>query len=147
LYLNYYYFGLEFGPSWFYENNKLQKVIFSDFNKKIVAACNYDSAGILDSILQFNMNFISLDEFSSSKKMKNIFAYLPQFPNTIQKFTIGMSDKSHKDIELFPVKGENFIIDTLVSPLPVGYHYYLSCKIKALNSAIFKIYIEDIIDQ
>jgi antitoxin component YwqK of YwqJK toxin-antitoxin module len=147
IYKNYYYYGLPYGPEFIYENNKLKKFLFSDFNRAVIAECFYDDSGDMDSIGWFKMNFTITDRLYKNKPVKNLFGYLPDIPNTIQSFSVGLTNKEHAVKKLYSVEGHDFFIDTLLPIPPSGWYYYLGCNLNANKDSIKKFYIEEIISR
>jgi hypothetical protein len=143
LYSNYYYYGLQYGPELIYEDNQLKKFLFSNLNRSVIVECYYDHSGDLDSIGRFAMNFGATSKLFNNKPVKNLFAYLPEVPGSSQLFSIGITNKEHQDRMLYSVKGHNFFLDTLLPSPPSGWFYYLACSLKAKNSSINRVYVEE----
>lgn len=142
-YTSYYYFGLRFGPELIYKNNRLTKLLFRDFDRNIIAECNYDSIGRIDSIAEFKMEINIVEKLLNGKPVINLFGYLPKFPTTVQSFSIGLTNSDNKDKKLYSVQGHDFFIDTLLPLPPSGWFYYLACNLKANNNSIDRFYIEE----
>jgi len=147
VYANFYYCGLPYGPELLFKRNKLIHYYFTDFDRNTIVRCNYDSLGQIDSIGEFKMMFTLKSLERDSLKQLNMFAYLPVLPHTEQAFSIGLTNKSNVNKELFPIVGrrDDFFIDTILAVPPRGWYYYLACNIRANNGAINKYYIEEMI--
>jgi len=145
-YKNYYYYGLPYGPVIFYNDRKINKYLFYDFNREALVLCKYDSSEALDSISYFHMRFIVEDKVENRKKVKGIFAYLPSIPRSNQEFAIGITNKSNGIKELFAITSNTFFIDTLLPSVPAGFNYYISCSVKSKNGVLNKFYIEQFVE-
>ena len=145
-YSDYYYFGLGFGPTTWYENGQLQKYQFRDFNHKVIAEGKYTEHSKLDSIQGFHMNLCVTKVSKEGGKFCDLFGYLPEFPNTEQIFSIGLTNKNQRESQICAVKGKYFFIDTLLPIPPQNWFYYLGCHIRANGGAINKFFIEEVLD-
>jgi hypothetical protein len=145
VYGNFYYYGLRFGPELIFENKKLKRFLFSDLNRRNIIACKFDSVGKIDTGMRFTMQFsLNLVTFENKPSL-NLFGYLPKIPHSEQSYTIGVTNDKHADRELAIVAGHDFLIDTLLTLPPKGWHYYVACNLKANNGDINKIYIEELV--
>jgi hypothetical protein len=144
-YGNFYYYGLQFGPELIFKDNKLEKFLFSDLNRKIIVACNYDSNGEIDTSFRFTMQFSLKAVMYEDKSVLNLFGCLPKIPHAEQSYSIGITNKEHSDKELVRVTGHEFLIDTLLAIPPTGWHYYIGCNLEANNGSINKFYVEELI--
>jgi len=145
IYGNFFYYGLQFGPELVFENNRLKKFLFSDFNRRVIIESDYSTPGRIDTGFFFNMQFALKTVVFEDKPVFNLFGYLPAIPRTKSSFSIGLTNDAHQDKELTPITGHDFIIDTLLSLPPHGWHYYISCRLKANKDSIDKVYIEEIV--
>ena len=142
-YGNYYYYGLQFGPELFFKGNKFHKFMFSDLNRRVLVEYYYDSKKGVDTNILFKMQFTLNAVVFENKQVLSLFGYLPILPHTIQKYAIGLTTKDHVVKELSPITGRNFLIDTLLPLPPAGWHYYVSCNLKANNDSLNRFYIDE----
>jgi hypothetical protein len=70
---------------------------------------------------------------------------LPILPHAIQTYSIGLTNKDHITKELTNITGHEFLIDTLLTYPPSGWHYYVGCNLKANKDSINKFYIEEMV--
>ena len=138
IYCNYYYKNLEYGPQLWFKNNLLTKFEFLSFDKNTITTINYKSTGKFDSLVKFDMGFNILEK---NKDDLDLFAYLPRIPGVDQHFAIGVKNNANTK-ELFPLGGNDYIIDTILRPPPVGWNYYISCHIQDKPNSYNKIFLE-----
>ena len=143
--INYYYFGLEFGPDAYYEarDSVMRTFYFLNFERHPIVECSYDRHGNLDSIKKVELQFIVEAKEKAGISMLQAFAYLPKIPLVKQSYYIGIAeganpvgidDKNRKSRKLWDIETSNFLIDTLLTAPPAGYHYYLGCDLKAVET-------------
>ena len=89
------------------------------------------------------MDFIVNDKQFNGKRVVNIFAYLPTIPGATQSFSIGLTSKMHVINKLYPVKGNRFIIDTLLPVPPPNWHYFIGCDFNPNNGTKKTFFIEE----
>jgi hypothetical protein len=130
--ITYFYFGLQFGPDlWYRKDNILETFYFRNFEKEPLVECLYNAQGNLDSIKKMDLKVVLEDKDKEGSPVVQFFAFLPQIPLTKESYSIGIADKNHVTQKICDIKGENFLIDTLLSAPPPGYHFYLKCDLKA----------------
>jgi hypothetical protein len=145
VYANFYYYGLQFGPELIFKNNKLDKFVFSDLSKKTLVTCEYDSSSNIDTGFRFRMQYALKAVMFENKPRLNLFGYLPRLPHAFQTYSLGLTNDKHADKELTKIEGREFLIDTLLSYPPPGWHYYVSCNLRANKNSINKFYVEEMV--
>lgn len=144
--IDFYYWGLPLGPELFYQDKKLTRFQFNDFNREPLVICRYDTAEKLSLIERFSMKLVFGDNSGLKKELNRLFAYLPKIPNSEQEFSIGITNKNKDDKKLFAVISNNFFIDTLLPNPPTEWNYYILCSIKTNDGYINKNYMEILAD-
>ena len=140
-YGNFYYYGLQFGPELIFKNDHLQKYLFSDLDRKIIIACDYDDGGKIDTNFRYEMQFALRSVKYDAKPVLNLFGFLPFIPHAGQTYSLGITNKEHADKELAPLSGHDFLIDTLLAVPPSGWRYFIGCNLKTNDGSFHKYYI------
>lgn len=140
IYSTYFYKNLEYGPQLWYEGNQLHKYEFMTFDKSTLVRVIYKNDKQFDTV-RFDTGIHILPK---REDLYNLFAYLPRIPNAIQHFAIGIRNNESSK-ELLPVKGFDFIIDTVLAPPPTGWNYYISCHIQDESGLYNKVFVEQVI--
>jgi len=144
--INYYYYGLEFGPNlWYDKDTILRTYQFLDFERDPIVICSYDNHGNFDSVKKFDLRVMLEDREKNGISLVKFFAYLPQIPLTKESYTIGIADKNHMKQKLCDIEGSNFMIDTLLSMPQPGYHFYLRCDLKANEGGYSETHVVEMI--
>lgn len=142
----YYYFGLQFGPDiWYRRDDILKSFSFLNFEKEPIVECTYNTHGNLDSIIKMDLKVILTDEEQNGSQLVEFFAYLPKIPFTDDSYSIGIADQNHVKQKLCDIKGSNFLIDTVLSAPPNGYHLYLKCDVKSDDGKLLRTHVVEMI--
>lgn len=130
--INYYYYGLEFGPDLWYDKDTILRTFqFLDFERHPIVICSYNEHGNIDSLKKIDLTIMLEEKEKNGVPLFHFFAYLPQIPLAKQSYYIGISDKNKLSRKLCDVKESTFFIDTVLAAPPRGYHFYLGCDLKA----------------
>ena len=75
--INYFYFGLQFGPDlWYYKDRILKSFSFLDFEREPIVECTYNTHGNLDSIRKMDLKVILTDKEKNGTPVVEFFAEL-----------------------------------------------------------------------
>jgi len=135
--INYYYFGLQFGPDlWYDKDTVLRSFKFLDFERHPLLECLYNRHGHIDSIANIALPISLTEKEKNGIPLVEFFAYLPEIPLVKQTYYIGIADSKKNIRKLCDIQGSNFFIDTMLTNPPSGYHFYLGCHLKAIEGGI-----------
>lgn len=135
--ITYFYFGLQFGPDlWYQQDNVLKNFCFLDFERRTILASSYDSRGHINLIDSIALPIMLDKKEKNGTPLVEFFAYLPQVPLVKHTYYIGISNNEKEMHKLSNIQGENFMIDTVLTPPPPGFHFYLGCDLKAIEGGI-----------
>jgi hypothetical protein len=141
IYSTYFYQNLEYGPQCWFVNNEIHKFEFLSFDKTSLALIIYNNPDKFEKVYYFSMDTHILPK---NDQGVDLFAYLPKIPNSIQNFAIGIAKDQVKK-ELFPVRGFDFLVDTLLNSPPTGWNYYISCHVQDKVGSYNEIFVEEVI--
>lgn len=139
----YYYYGLRMGPQIFNLESRRYKYFFSDFNKRDLVDCTYDSLGNLKDVSFYKMNLCVSKGVVNDSVAVDLFAYLPEPPQTIIEFRVGLTNENQRDMYLFTVDNNRVFIDTILPYPPNGEHYFISANIAGKDGVFKKVFLEE----
>jgi hypothetical protein len=142
----YAYFGLKVGPRIEYQQGKISKYSFIDFNRTILFECKYDTDGRCRYISSFTTNPVMTDARLRDQPVEDLSTYLPKPPKFITTYKLGITYANDKNYELSEIRSKNVYWDTILPVLPPGRNYYISCHLYNRNDSINKLFIEDMKD-
>lgn len=142
--INYYYYGLQFGPDLWYEKGTILRTFqFLDFERHPIVKSFYNKYGHIDSISDMALPIMLEEKERNGVPLIDFFAYLPEIPLVKGNFYIGIADKNKVRRKLSNIQGSDFFIDTMLAVPPTGYHFYLGCDLKAIEGGIDTTVITD----
>ena len=139
----YYYYGLRMGPQIFNLDSRRYKYFFSDFNKRDLVDCTYDSLGNLKDVSFYKMNLSVSKGIVNDSVAVDLFAYLPEPPQTTIEFRVGLTNANQRDKYLFTVDNNRVFIDTILPYPPNGEHYFISASIAGKDGVFNKVFLEE----
>jgi hypothetical protein len=125
--------GIEFGDHAIYNGGKIQKYYFTDFEKRMLIRCYYDSTGLCDSI-EFNAAPILTDySTDEGEPIIRMFVYFPHPPNFGIRYKVGTIDNNHNKQSEFLLNTHRQFLDTIIS-FKRNLNYFISIDYKNLLS-------------
>ena len=140
------YFGLKVGPRVEYQQGKMFKYSFIDFNRTILFECKYDTGGKCRYISSFVINPVITDAWLRDQPVKDFSTYLPRPPKFTTTYKLGITYANDKNYELSEIRSNDVYWDTILPILPQGRNYYISCHLYNLKDSINKLFIENMRD-
>jgi hypothetical protein len=142
VYQDFYFNGHRLGGQVFYQNSKLKKYVFSNFEKLQLYEGLYDSVG---SLFRYGGEIVNANLYYAQKDGVpgiGVFAYFLNPPNVDIKYTIGLiEDKTDdkKELAVYYKKGE--FIDTIMEEPHLGWNYYVAADYNDSINKYHKIFL------
>jgi len=141
IYINYFFYGHQFGEEFFFRNYRPYQYIFKNFEKKNIFSCGYDSIGIF----AYSGEIINATIYGTTvNKMPNygLFAYFLNPPHVQIIYSLGViQQKTNTNKKILVFDNKKFFIDTILSIPPVGWKYYISAEYNDSLNNLKKTYI------
>ncbi len=140
VYKDYYFRGFGIGGKAFYKQGKPHQYIFSNFEKRDIYSCEYDSQGMR----KYNGELLNLSLYTvklNNQKHEGLFIYLISPPDINIEYTLGITDENEKVKKRVATFDNNrMFVDTILTPPSQGFQYYLSVDYNDKSNDIRKNY-------
>lgn len=142
IYQDFYVSGHRLGGHVLYKKQKVYQYIFSNFEKKNIYSCIYDSIGVK----QFSGDILNTTIYTTNinnTPCYGLFVYLIYPPNIFVKYTLGIEDtvrKIKKDLQVF--SKDRIFIDTVLEIPRKSEQYFVSAEYNDTVNKFHKIYVD-----
>lgn len=142
VYQDFYVQGYRIGGQVFYKNKEVWQYIFSNFEKKNIYSCIYDSIGVK----QFGGEILNTSIYTTNinnSTYYGLFFYLIYPPNISVKYTLGIEDidtKTKKELHVFPKRG--IFVDTILAIPAKSEKYFVSAEYNDTTNKFHKVYVD-----
>lgn len=132
--------GLSAGDQYFFKDKTIKEYYFTNFERRRLVTCLYDSTGSCYSYFLNLSPVISDVLIKNEQPAINLFLYFPHPEGIELSYTIGLIDANNKRLSEVPLTSTNFFLDTTLAVPMQGSQYFISLKFKNLKDSKTEIF-------
>jgi antitoxin component YwqK of YwqJK toxin-antitoxin module len=138
---DYFFYDLKVGEEIFYKHGKPSEFNFSNFERKRIFSCGYDSLGIAGTSGNI-LNVSTYGVYINNIRQQGIFVYLIQPPDIRVNYSLGLiNERTNEKNELLKLKNTTFFKDTALTIPKEGWKYYVAAHYNDTANKFEKIFL------
>jgi hypothetical protein len=144
-YRDYYFHGVQFGPLYFYQNNKCKEYYFTSFENETLLYLNYDSLSQTNQNGDDYFHMRVTNALQDDKTKLYLFLYLLNPPSKSFNYNICIEDSLDNINNIRKMPSDKIFFQTYLDTLSNGNHYCISLNVYDSATRANHTYIKRII--
>ena len=141
-----YYYGIDIGDNSFYHDGKVEEYYFTNFERKELVNCKYDSAGRCDTLMFNAKPIISNILLDKQIPAMQLFLYFPHPLSFEIIYKLGLIDSQNNKKKESILNTDRLFLDTTLTLPQKDWNYYISLDYRVLsNDSLTSIFFEKLI--
>lgn len=128
------YYGIDMGDNSFYNNGKLEEYYFTNFERKQLVSCKYDSAGRCYKLMFNAKPLVSSVLLEKQTPAIQLFMYVPHPPSFEVIYKLGQVNSQNKKINETILNSNRLFIDTTLITSQKDLTYFISVDYRILST-------------